>query len=231
LGNGIALDMIYVPAGQLHMGSLKRDNERPQHIVEVPAFYLSKYPITQAQYIQIFTSNNSRFNGEQRPVESVSWNDAKVFCQKLANLTNKAYNLPSEAQWEYACRANTKTPFYFGERISSDLANYDASLSNPYGIRGKERRTTTDVGTFLPNSFGLYDLYGNVWEWCLDTWHENYNGAPKDGSAWDADETNNERVVRGGSWKDYPASCRSAHRNKYAPDTEANNIGFRIALK
>jgi formylglycine-generating enzyme required for sulfatase activity/predicted Ser/Thr protein kinase len=232
LGHGVTLDMVYVPGGQLHMGSLVNDNERPQHTVEVPAFYLSKYPITQAQYLQFIGINNSHFGGSlQLPIESVSWNEAKAFCDKLAERTNKAYSLPSEAQWEYACRANTKTPFYFGQKISADLANYDASsYYDTYGVRGKERKTTTNVGTFLPNSFGLYDLYGNVWEWCLDTWHQNYNGAPKDGSAWVEKTNNNYRMVRGSSWKDYAASCRSAHRNKSAPETKANNIGFRIAL-
>jgi eukaryotic-like serine/threonine-protein kinase len=235
LGNGVTLEMVYVPAGQLIMGSVGNHptNELPQHTVNVPAFYLSKYPITQAQYLEIVGENYSAFSGFQRPVEKVSWQDAQEFCKKLFKLRNKAYSLPSEAQWEYACRANTQTTFYFGEQISSDLANYDASRSfynDPYGVDGKKLETTTNVEMFSPNYFGLYDLYGNVWEWCLDTWHENYTGAPKDGSAWVDKSNNNHRVVRGGSWKDYPVNCRSASRNKYAPDTKANNIGFRIAL-
>jgi formylglycine-generating enzyme required for sulfatase activity len=234
LGYGVTLDMVYVPAGQFHMGSLSFSNERPQHTVEVPAFYMSKYPITQAQYLEFIGINYSHFSGSlQLPIESVSWKEAQAFCDKLVKCTNKPYSLPSEAQWEYACRANTKTPFYFGEKISSDLANYDASSRSsnaPYGTYGEGRKTTTDVGSFPPNSFGLCDLYGNVWEWCIDTWHENYNGAPKDGSAWVDKSSTNYRVLRGGSWSNYPASCRSAHRHKYAPNSKANNIGFRIVL-
>jgi eukaryotic-like serine/threonine-protein kinase len=231
LGHGVTLDMVYVPGGHFHMGSGKNSAESPQHTVDVPAFYLSKYPITQAQYLQIVGKHYSNFIGFQHPVEEVSWLDAQEFCKKLNERTKEAYSLPSEAQWEYACRANTQSTFYFGEKISSDLANYDASsTSDIYGIRGKGRKTTTVVGTFPPNSFGLYDLYGNVWEWCLDTWHANYDKAPNDGSAWVDKIDHNYRVVRGGSWSDDPASCHTANRHKYAPDTKANNIGFRIAL-
>jgi formylglycine-generating enzyme required for sulfatase activity len=233
LGNGVKLEMVYVPGGQFLMGSPKEEkssteDERPQHSVNVPALLMSKYPVTQAQYKTIVGSNPAHFQGSQRPVESVSWDDAQAFCQKLAKQTNKAYRLPSEAEWEYACRAGTKTPFYFGETISPDVVNYDGNY--PYGQapKGVYRESTIDVGIFPANSFGLYDLHGNVWEWCQDTWHENYQGAPTDGSPWL--NKNNYRVLRGGSWRYLALYCRSAVRNGIAPGYRYYYIGFRLAL-
>jgi formylglycine-generating enzyme required for sulfatase activity len=174
LGNGVKLEMVHVPGGQFLMGSPKEeksstDDERPQHSVNIPDLLMSKYPVTQAQYEAIVGSNPSHFKGPQRPVESVSWDDARAFCQKLSIKTNKLYRLPSEAEWEYACRSGTKTPFYFGETISPDVVNYDGNY--PYGQapKGVYRESTIDVGIFPANSFGLYDLHGNVWEWCQDT--------------------------------------------------------------
>jgi formylglycine-generating enzyme required for sulfatase activity len=234
LGNGVKLEMVCVPGGQFMMGSPKEeesssDTERPQHSVNVPSFLMSKYPVTQAQYETIIGSNPSNFKGSQRPVESVSWHDAQAFCQKLAKQTNKPYRLPSEAEWEYACRAGTKTPFYSGENISPDVVNYDGNY--PYGNapKGIYRQTTTDVGSFPANSFGLYDLHGNVWEWCLDTWHENYQGAPNDGSPWLND--NNSRMLRGGSWYYDAWNSRSVGRMRYTPDIrDEDDFGFRLAL-
>jgi formylglycine-generating enzyme required for sulfatase activity len=232
LGNGVKLEMVYVPGGQFMMGSPKEeessDDERPQHSVNVPSFLMSKYPVTQAQYETIIGSNPSRFKGSQRPVESVSWDDAQAFCQKLAKQKDKPYCLPSEAEWEYACRAGTKTPFYFGETISPDVVNYNGYF--PYGQapKGVYRQSTTDVGIFPANSFGLYDLHGNVWEWCQDTWHENYQGAPTDSSPRLND--NNSRLLRGGSWYHYASYCRSAYRGRHYPDGRSNDFGFRLAL-
>jgi formylglycine-generating enzyme required for sulfatase activity len=228
LGNGVTLDMVYVPAGRFMMGSSKYDEEQPEHLVNVPAFYLSKYPITQAQYLAIVGSNPSYFKGSQRPVESVSWHDAQAFCQKLAKLKAKAYTLPSEAQWEYACRANTNTPFYFGEHISPDVVNYNGNYRYEDTPKGIYRATTTDVGSFPPNSFGLYDLHGNVWEWCLDTWTGNYQAALNDCVV--ETEENNCYVLRGGSWYDNARNCRSAVRDRNTPDDLQYYIGFRLAL-
>jgi formylglycine-generating enzyme required for sulfatase activity len=233
LGNGVKLEMVYVPGGQFMMGSPKEeessfDDERPQHSVNVPSFLMSKYPVTQAQYETIIGSNPAHFKGSQRPVERVSWQDAQAFCQKLAKQTNnKPYRLPSEAEWEYACRAGTKTPFYFGATISPDVVNYDGNY--PYGQapKGVYRGSTTDVGIFPANSFGLYDLHGNVWEWCQDTWHENYQGAPTDGTPW---LNNNSQVLRGGSWDDNARGCRSAYREWYTLVNRIDIIGFRLAL-
>ncbi len=133
------------------------------------------------------------------------WNSAS----KLSEKTGKTYRLPSEAEWEYACRAGTTTPFYFGETITPDLVNYDGNY--PYGAapKGLYRKQTTDVGSFPPNPFGLYDMHGNVWEWCSDRWHDNYNGAPTDGSSWETGRDNN-RVQRGGSWNSNAVVCRCA---------------------
>ncbi|NEP81952.1 MAG: SUMF1/EgtB/PvdO family nonheme iron enzyme, partial [Okeania sp. SIO3B3] len=189
-GNGIKLEMVYIPGGSFLMGSPENEAERessesPQHQVTLQPFYMSKYPITQNQYQAIMGNNPSNFKGGSRPVEQVSWHNAVEFCQKLSEKTGKIYTLPSESQWEYACRAGTTTPFYFGETITSELVNYNGNY--PYGNapKGKYRQETTDVGSFPPNAFGLYDMHGNVWEWCLDVWHDNYNGAPTDGSDWE----------------------------------------------
>lgn len=181
--------MVYIPGGSFLMGapeteegSRSRDSERPQHRVEIAPFYMGRYPVTQAQYQAVMGENPSYFKGENNPVERVSWHKAKEFCQKLSEQTGKTYRLPSEAQWEYACRAGTTTPFYFGETISTDLANYDGNSRYGNGKKGVYRIKTTPVRSFPPNAFGLYDMHGNVWEWCEDIWHKNYEGAPNDGS-------------------------------------------------
>ncbi|NEQ75864.1 MAG: SUMF1/EgtB/PvdO family nonheme iron enzyme [Okeania sp. SIO2C9] len=231
--NGVSLEMVKIPGGRFLMGSpeteAERDNsESPQHYVDVPEFFMGKYPVTQAQWEAVMGNNPSRFKGENRPVENVSWNDATEFCQKLSEITGKKYSLPSESQWEYACRARTSTPFYFGETITSELVNYDGNY--PYGdaTKGKYRQETTDVGIFPPNSFGLYDMHGNVWEWCQDVWHDNYEGAPTDGSAWETGGDSNYRILRGGSWYNNSRNCRSARRGYYGADILFNNRGFRI---
>ncbi|AUB40247.1 Formylglycine-generating enzyme, required for sulfatase activity, containings SUMF1/FGE domain [Nostoc flagelliforme CCNUN1] len=184
--------------------------------------------MTQEQYQQIMGSNPSNFKGAKRPVEQVSWNDAVEFCKKLSQKVGRKYRLPSEAEWEYACRAGTTTPFYFGETITTKLANYDGDdytyASEP---KGKNRQGTTDVGSFPPNAFGLYDMHGNVWEWCQDTLHDSYKGAPSDGSAW-IDDNNQFRIRRGGSWTTYPINCRSAYRYDKKRDSFSNALGFRV---
>jgi formylglycine-generating enzyme required for sulfatase activity len=171
-----------------------------------------------------------RFRGDQRPVVNVSWNEAMAFCQRLRLRTGKNYTLPSEAQWEYACRAGTTTPFHFGETLSSELANYNGTETYGDGPKGEVREQTTDVGTFPPNAWGLYDTHGNVWEWCADHWHPNYEGAPADGRPWlDANEKASEsRLLRGGSWNDFPWDCRSAHRDHFQPDGALSLVGFRV---
>mgnify|MGYP001027866606 CR=1 FL=1 len=207
----------------------RRSREGPQHSVDVPEFFMGKYVVTQAQWQAVMGNNPSRFKGASRPVEKVSWNDATAFCQKLSQITGKKYSLPSESQWEYACRAGTTTPFYFGETITPELVNYDGSYTYADAPKGIYRKETTDVGIFPPNAFGLYDMHGNVWEWCQDVWHDDYNGAPTDGSAWETGGNSSRRVCRGGSWYFNPRWCRSADRYIYlSVEAVLNYIGFRL---
>lgn len=234
LDKSTKLEMVLIPGGKFTMGSptseLGRGNdEGPQHEVSVPAFYLGKYPVMQAQWEAIMGSNPSRFRGARRPVEHVSWEDAVEFCQKLSEKSDKDYRLPSEAEWEYACRAETTTPFHFGETITPALANYNSN--NTYGSSpvGDYRGQTTEVGGFPPNAFGLYNMHGNVWEWCQDAHHKTYAGAPTDGSAWINEKENETRVLRGGSWLSNPRDCRSAYRDGLTPGNRLISLGFRIA--
>jgi formylglycine-generating enzyme required for sulfatase activity len=206
------------------------EDERPQHSVGLGAFLLGKYPITQEQWGAVMAWEPPyRCQGPRRPVDRVSWDDAVEFCRELSEKTGRAYRLPSEAEWEYGCRAGSTAPFYFGETITTDLANYVGEhtyLSEPKGIY---RHVTTDVGSFPSNGFGLYDMHGNVWEWCGDAWHDDYTGAPGDGSAWEGGATL-QRVLRGGSWHDPPGICRCAARLKFDRSDGEDFVGFRVAL-
>ncbi len=206
----LPLALVPIPGGKFWMGSPKgegNDDEKPRHEVAIAPFYMSKYPITQAQYQAVMDQNPSSFEGAHRPVEQVSWRDAIAFCEALSRLgvhevslkEIRQFTLPSEAQWEYACRAGTETPFYWGETISTDQANYDGNYVYGSGQKGSYREQTTEVGTFPPNNFGLYDMHGNVWEWCADHWHGNYHNAPTDGSAWTTNNKDAPRLLRGGS--------------------------------
>jgi formylglycine-generating enzyme required for sulfatase activity len=217
---------------------------------------MGRYPITQAQWKAIaklkpisqrLDPDCFRFKGDNRPVENVSWKDAIEFCARLSRHTGKNYRLPSEAEWEYACRAETTTPFHFGETISTELANYNGT-DDQYGAYGRGekgiyREETTDVTLFkVANAFGLSDMHGNVWEWCLDPWHKNYDNAPTDGRVWENENDNRyqnilnsinvlmqdtrNHVMRGGSWNLYPRYCRSASR--YNSGNRAGSYGFRV---
>jgi formylglycine-generating enzyme required for sulfatase activity len=234
LGSGAILDMVAIPGGSFVMGSPstetgRRDNEGPQHNVNIPPFFMGKYEVTQAQYQAVMGNNPSNFQGAKRPVENVNWDEAVEFCRKLTQKTGKTYRLPSEAEWEYACRAGTTTPFHFGDTITPDLVNYNSIY--PYGAasEGFWRHQTTDVGIFPPNAFGLYDMHGNVWEWCSDKWHDNYNGAPTDGSSWETG-TDNNRVLRGSSYLNKAVNCRSANRHRNSAVIRLSGFGFRVAL-
>lgn len=243
LGNGIMLEMMRIPGGEFVMGSPETEpnrvtSESPQHPVTLPDFFMGRLPITQAQYEAIMGTNPSNFKGANRPVEWLTWHDAVAFCQKLSEQTGTVYRLPSEAEWEYACRAGTTTPFSLGETITTDLANYRGTdetiegvvYSGSYGNgpKGLFREETVEAGIFPPNPFGLYDMHGNVYEWCQDVWHDSYKGAPVDGSAWVAGGDSALRILRGGSWYLYPSDCRSASRNKYAPEERGTGVGFRV---
>ena len=230
LGNGVTLEMVEIPGGTFIMGSPENEagrnsNESPQHQVTVPSFFMGKYQLTQAQYQAIMGSTPSPFKGNNRPVEQVIWNDAVKFCEKLSQKTGKNYKLPSEAEWEYACRAGTTTPFYFGESITPELVNYYGNYTYAYAPKGQYRQQTTDVGSFPPNAFGLYDMHGNVREWCQDNYIDSYNNAPTDGSALTGQSST--KLLRGGSWLDLPVYCRSAYRYDFGLGS-SNLIGFRV---
>jgi formylglycine-generating enzyme required for sulfatase activity len=252
LGNGVTLEMVAIPGGTFLMGSPESELERteydgPQHTVTIQPFFMGKFPVTQVQW-QVVASlpkvnidlkpDPSQFKGANRPVEKVSWYEAVEFCARLSQATGREYRLPSEAQWEYACRAGTTTPFYFGETISTDLANYcgeDRTINETLykgsygdGSKGIYREQTTEVGSFSANAFGLYDMHGNVWEWCADHWHDSYEGAPTDGSVWLSENENNYRLLRGGSWFTLPKICRSAYRIYLLPDVRNIYNGFRV---
>jgi formylglycine-generating enzyme required for sulfatase activity len=224
LANGIRLEMVSLPAGQFLMGSDESDDEKPPHHVKVNSFAIGKYPVTQAQYQAVMGNNPSHFkNNPQNPVEQVSWNDAQAFCQKLSQITGKTYRLPTEAEWEYACRAGTTTRYYFGDN-DNQLGNYAWYAKN-------SNNTTHPVGQKKPNGWGIYDMSGNVWEWCEDDWHGNYIGAPDEGSAWinNDNRSHSRKCLRGGSWLYYPYGCRSAFRIRNDPDYHSYYSGFRVA--
>ena len=231
LGNGVSLTLMLIPAGEFLMGASEvepesNDRERPQHRVELPQFLMGRYPITQAQwrgvagYDRVEIDLNpapSRFQGEDLPVEQVTWHDAVEFCQRLAAKASKNYHLPSEAQWEYACRAETTTAYHFGDQLTTELANYEMSVGR-----------TTAVGTYPANRWGLFDMHGNVWEWCQDHWHDSYEGAHTDGRAWIEGGDSERRILRGGSWHYNLRYCRSACRNDVEPSNDRNTFGFRV---
>lgn len=215
-------------------------DESPQHKVTVPGFLMGQYAVTQAQWFAVMGSDynaddwqeqwrslDSRFKGDQnQPIVQVSWDDAQEFIQRLNSLTGKTYRLPTEAEWEYAARAGTTTPFSYGETITPEMVNYDGNY--PYGNapKGEYRRGTIAVNTLSPNPWGLYHIHGNVWEWVEDDWHKNYNGAPTDGTAWlSSDET---KALRGGSWDDFARSTRSASRGRFNRVNRDFNVGFRV---
>ena len=186
LTNGIILEMVKIPSGQFQMGSPENgypSEEKPQHLVKIQSFWMGKYLITQEQWrivaamdivSQDLNPNPSNFQGDKLPVEKVSWYDAMEFCARLSQHTDLKYRLPSEAEWEYACRSKTKTPWFFGALLGSKYARF-----------GDPQGRTVSVGNFPRNQFGIYDMHGNTWEWCADTWHDNYENAPNNGNVWD----------------------------------------------
>ena len=234
LPKGILLEMVKIPAGSFLMGTEETEVIRlcqeyktdwfkceiPQHRVNLQEFYLGQYPITQEQYQAIMGNNPSYFrNNPKNPVENVGWDDAQEFCQKLSEKTGKKYRLPSESEWEYACRAGTQTRYYFGD---------DEKVLGEYAWYGENSESKTHpVGQKKPNDWGLYDMSGNVCEWCEDGWHDNYQKAPTDGTTWNGDHAQNDyRVLRGGSWDSYPGGCRSPYRSIF--DYSFINYGFRV---
>ncbi|MEM9276644.1 MAG: formylglycine-generating enzyme family protein [Cyanobacteria bacterium P01_F01_bin.143] len=249
LSNDVELEMIAIPDGEFLMGSPNRVNyknsksEKPQHRVTATGFYMGKYPVTQSQWkavafmpkVEIELSfDPSHFRGKDLPVESISWIEAVEFCRRLSKQKGKEYRLPSEAEWEYACRAGTNTTYSFGDTITDKLVNYNTHIGKP-----------TVVGQYPPNNFGLYDMHGNVQEFCQDNWHKNYEGAPNNSRPWclnnDSINSSDEYitlfksvVLRGGSWTSTSAECRSASRYNVLSGLSMDflkleNTGFRIA--
>ena len=233
LGSGVSLEMVAIPGGKAQMGSAGHagyPDEHPQHPTFISPFFLGKFEVNQEQWQAVMgKSLPVRFIGPSLPVDRACWTDGMDFCKKLSEKTGRAYRLPSEAEWEYACRAGSATPFYFGPTLTTNLANYVGEHTYAAEPKGIYRHSTTPGGSFPPNAFGLYDMHGNLWEWCADSWHEDYTGAPLDGSAW-VERGAHSRVVRGGSWHETPAHCRSAVRLKYDQAERDDFVGFRLAL-
>jgi len=260
----IELSLVLVPSGEFLMGCPKGENgdedERPQHPVSVESFLMGQTPITQEQWavvagwekvVEYLNPDPSQFKGDpRRPVEQISWRDAIEFCARLRRKTQKDYRLPTEAQWEYACRAGTTTPFYFGETLSTELANFDGNYTYGPGSKGEYREGTTPVKSFPANAWGIYDMHGNVYEWCLDPWHNSYQDKTQtDSEVWDEEQSAEQylldennviqllsnqriRVLRGGSWSSYPWYCRSANRSWVDPDNRDNYCnGFRVVCR
>jgi formylglycine-generating enzyme required for sulfatase activity len=244
LGGGVELTMVKIPAGSFRMGSPEDEPERleregPQHEVTLGSFFLAQTPITQAQWRAVagwqkvgrdLDPDPSNLEGENRPVETVNWFDALEFCRRLSQRTGQRYGLPSEAQWEYACRAGSATPFHFGATLTPELANYNGNYIYANGPKGPYREQTTEVASFPANGWGLHDMHGNVWEWCADHWHDSYNFAPGDDQAWliPAAADDEPRLLRGGAWYFHPAYCRSAYRNNSHPGDRDLIFGFRV---
>ena len=244
LGNDELLKLVPIANGTFSMGSPGDEygrfkDEGPQHEVTISRFWMGKYPVTQAQWKIVagwpkvnrdLKQAPSKFKGEERPVEQISWFEAEEFCNCLSTRTNRHFRLPSEAEWEYACRAGTTTPYSYGHGSTEQVANHSNSLIGELAkafVPGLQR--TTSVRKYKANAFGLHDMYGNVREWCADWWHKNYDGAPPGGTPWIKEGEENTRVSRGGSWGDAPGSCRSAYRFRGRPGDRYYYFGFRVA--
>ncbi len=232
LGEGVILEMVWIPGGTFSMGSPESEegrsnNEGPVHEVELDGFWMGKTEVTQEQYQAIVGSNPSYFKGPKNPVESISWEDAMEFCRKLSQRTGQTFTLPTEAQWEYACRAGTTTPFHFGDTISTIQANYDGNSTYGNGVKGEYRQRTVPAGSFALNAFGLYDMHGNVWEWCAD-WYGDYTSERQKNPT--GPSTGSDRVFRGGCWRNDPRDCRSANRDSHSPGARSYSLGFRVCL-
>ena len=242
LGGGVTLELVWIPGGTFDMGKgptaferAKRTvagwfgkkisypyipNESPVHEVTLEGFWMGKCEVTQAQWEAVMGSNPSNYTYPDHPVERISWHQATEFCRKLSVQTGMKFALPSEAQWEYACRAGSPGERFFGDS-ENNIADYAWYAGNSKGQHHA-------VGTRKPNAWGLYDTYGNVWEWCQDSMQNNYRGAPANGDAWVLRGAT-YRVIRGGYWGDAAKYCRSAYRHRFLSDKSKKNIGFRIA--
>ena len=234
--NSLGMKFAWIPPGTFLMGSPANEPEREgydgadesQHGVTLTkGFHLGVHQVTQAQWQAVMGGNPSHFKGDNLPVENVSWEDCVAFCAALGKKDGKSYRLPTEAEWEYACRAGTTTPFHFGDTISVNQANYDGNYTYGNGKKGVYRQKTTPVGSFPANAWGLYDVHGNVWEWCADWFGPYPEGELKDPQGFIGGD---RRVCRGGSWSDIPGFCRSAYRSGSAPACRDDVLGLRVCL-
>lgn len=231
--NSIGMKFVWISSGSFTMGSSGRekgrgDDEIQHKVTFAKGFYLGVHTVTQEQWMAVMGDNPSHFkNRKNLPVENVSWHDCLAFCKKLSAKEKKAYRLPTEAEFEYACRAGTTTAFHFGATIATDQANYNGNFVYGPGKLGVNRAKPMPAGSFPANAWGLYDMHGNVWQWCQD-WHGGYAG--KDVTDPQGPKSGKNRVLRGGSWGSHPIFCRSANRNFGDPDNRNEFCGFRVAL-
>ena len=234
------VEMIWVNPGSFMMGAPGSEtdrgyDERPHRVELTEGYWLGKYEVTQSQWELVMGNNPSEFSGRRRPVEQVSWEACVRFCRRLTKREREVgrlpagyeYGLPTEAQWEYACRAGTTTATAFGNSLSSRQANFDGDY--PYGeaSKGPYLKRTSDVGSYHPNGWGFYDMHGNVLEWCHD-WYGSYGGAVRDPTG---PSSGSGRVFRGGGWGDYGKTCRSASRSNFKPSDWDVDLGFRVSLR
>jgi formylglycine-generating enzyme required for sulfatase activity len=228
--NSLGMTFALIPPGEFSMGSpaeeeWHRDDEVLHRVVLTKAFYLGTTEVTQRQWKAVMGTDPSFCTGDELPVETVTWDQAVEFCGKLSEREGVAYRLPTEAEWEYACRAGTTTPFHTGETIRPDQANYDGNSTYGGGPKGLFREETTKAGSFKPNAWGLHEMHGNVWEWCAD-WYAEY----PEGDVTDATDPakGERRLIRGGCWMNFPAVCRAANRGKVPPVSWNFHLGFRV---
>jgi formylglycine-generating enzyme required for sulfatase activity len=231
--NAVGMKFVLLPAGSFLMGSTGKekgrgDDEIPHKVTFAKGLYVGVHPVTQEQWQAVMGNNPSHFKGEKNlPVEQVSWHDCQAFCKKLRDKDGKAYRLPTEAEWEYAARAGTTTPYHFGDTLSVEQANYNGNFTYGNGKPGVYREKTTPVGSFPANAWGLHDMHGNVWQWCQD-WHGGYGN--KDAADPQGPKAGKNRILRGGSWGSHPIFCRSANRNFRDPDERTESCGFRVCF-
>lgn len=221
-----SLELVEIPGGSFLMGSVHDPTEQPIHEVTLPSFWMGKFQVTQEQWVEVMCENPSWYIGITRPVDQVTWRQAKEFCERVSKNTGYKVRLPTESEWEYAARGGTTTDYSFGDDWKN-LVDYAW-----FGVNSEGQ--THLVGQKKPNPFGLYDMHGNVWEWVEDNWHDDYDGAPTDGSAWIVGGEIANKVLRGGSWFDsdgnFTKELRSANRYPFYLRNSSSIIGFRVVV-
>ncbi len=228
---GVPANFVYIRGGSFTMGSPSyepgRESNEAQHQVRLSDYYMGKYEVTQAEWEPVTGTNPSYFKGVNLPVESVSWDDCQAFIETLNRKTGKTYRLPMEAEWEYACRAGTTIPFNTGGNLTTDQANYEGNFPYNNNQKGIYRQNTVAVNSFTPNAWGLYNMHGNVWEWCSD-WYGAFGSVAVTNPA--GPTTGSSRVLRGGGWDDAAGGCRSADRRGDHPGGRSSSVGFRLVF-